>query len=106
MQDCAVFASSISMSQCHTEDDVGNSWTPNILHMDACNFLTTRLKKNENIASSTSNRVNKVRDAKILVCCVLIHAIPLLVLRPPGLMDKALPSGGKDSEFESWGGRF
>ena len=24
---------------------------------------------------------------------------------PPGLMDKALPSGGKDSEFESWGGR-
>ena len=25
--------------------------------------------------------------------------------RPPGLMDKALPSGGKDSEFESWGGR-
>ena len=21
-------------------------------------------------------------------------------------MDKALPSGGKDSEFESWGGRF
>ena len=28
------------------------------------------------------------------------------LLRPPGLMDKALPSGGKDSEFESWGGRF
>jgi hypothetical protein len=21
-------------------------------------------------------------------------------------MDKALPSGGKDSEFESWGGRY
>ena len=34
---------------------------------------------------------------------------PLSFLRrlwPPGLMDKALPSGGKDSEFESWGGRF
>ena len=27
-------------------------------------------------------------------------------MRPPGLMDKALPSGGKDSEFESWGGRL
>ena len=36
----------------------------------------------------------------------MYHDIFPFVLRPPGLMDKALPSGGKDSEFESWGGRY
>ena len=36
----------------------------------------------------------------------IYHTLFPLLMRPPGLMDKALPSGGKDSEFESWGGRY
>ena len=53
--------------------------------------------------------LNKRLNENFVIFIETSYLCPLSLQRrlwPPGLMDKALPSGGKDSEFESWGGRF
>ena len=61
----------------------------------------------EDILDSGLNKRLMNENFVIFMETLYLHALSSMkCLWPPGLMDKALPSGGKDSEFESWGGRF